>query len=61
VVFRARPVVEMRPQGWRFVRAFLRRVRSEIETRSAPTRAQIARRFPRLAGLGRMLALRVGL
>ena len=60
VVFRARAFVEMRPHGWQLLRAFLRRMRSELETRSAPARAQIARRFPRLAGLGRILA-RVGL
>jgi hypothetical protein len=56
VVFRARPVEAMRPQGWRFVHAFLRRIRSEIETRSAPARAQLTRRFPRLAVLGRLLS-----
>jgi hypothetical protein len=60
VVFRARPIEEMRPQGWRFVRAFLMRIRGEIESRSAPARAEIRRRFPRLAGLGRLLAARVG-
>ena len=57
VVFRARPVHVLRPQGWQLVRAILRRVRSEIEMRSAPARAEFTRRFPRLALLGRMLGV----